>query len=541
MYVEGIRNARHFLSSLRVAARMKPVIIIKAGRHKQGSQTALSHTGALVGEDDVFEAALRRSGAVRVMSISELFTAAEILSSNLHPKGNRLAIITNGGGAAVMAVDRAAEVNVSIPELSQDAFNAIDKILPKNWSHHNPIDILGDATPERFKTITAACLKDSNTDGILTILVPVGMTNPTLVAQEFISETQKSNKAALACWMGGEQVKDARKLFAKYKISSFNTPELALNAFSYLVSYYHNQKLLLQVPPPLSQQSTPDIASARLIINAALAEKRNVLNIIESKAILSAFGIPVTKSIPAQNINEALLAADSLGYPVAMKILSADITHKQTVGGVQLNINSPEALHNTFTKIMEDVKRLCPNATIMGVTLESMYKQANDRELMIGIFRDVVFGPVISFGAGGSLQTLSDESKYFRFMQVFHELTTEMLIRFTQIDYELEMALIATIIENNQEMAIGIARYTKLPGREICEFGLVVADAWQHQGLGSHLMESLIDVAKSAGIEKIYGEILINNYKMLQLVQDLGFLIINTDDKSIKRAEKLIV
>jgi acetyltransferase len=672
LYIESIRNARHFMSGLRAASRLKPIIVIKVGRYAQGSRAAVSHTGAQMGNDDVFDIALHRGGAVRVNRIEQLFDAAEILSSNYQVKGDRLAILTNGGGAAVMSADHAAQLHISTPNFDPMTMARLNEILPKSWSHQNPIDILGDATPKRYQDAITACLQDNNVDGLLTILVPVTMSEPEKVAAEVINAAKHTNKPILACWMGQQQVQSSWQLFSDNHLPYFNTPESAVEAFSYLANYHLNQQLLLQIPDPLSYQIKPDVNAARLIIEAALAEKRKILTVIESKAILIAFGIPVTQSLVAQTANEALNLAKSLGFPVVMKILSPDISHKQEVGGVQLNITNAETVPQIFNEMIERAKQKEPRAKILGVTLERMYKNPNDRELMIGMLQDKIFGPVISFGAGGSLvevmqdralalpplnqfivkrlitQTrsakllsafrnmpaanleaienillrvsemvcelphikemdinplvaneneaialdarmvvdypatshvpyshmaihpyprylvrewqltdgtpitirpicpedvkleedfishLSEHSKYLRFWGHFRELTPEMLIRFTQIDYDREMALIATHQENNNERCIAITRYAMNPDQESCEFAIIVTDEWQNKGVGSYLLRRLMDVAKSKNIKYFVGEVLANNIDMLTMVRNLGFNIQNSDDPCAK-------
>lgn len=400
LYIEGIRNAHKFMDGLRLAAKTKPIVVIKAGRFQQGSVAAVTHTGALIGEDDVFDSALERAGAVRVMTIEQLFTAAKILSKNYLIKGDRLCIITNGGGAGVMAADFASELNIPFASLNENTISELGRILPKFWSHHNPVDILGDATPERYKKTISLCVEDPNVDGLIAILVPVVMSDPLRVAKSIIEVAAQAEKPILTCWMGREKVKSAKKIFLKNDIPSFDTPEEATEAFSYLVNYYHNQKLLSQTSKFWAHQKS-DTVNARRIMKLVLSENRKILTISESKAVLMAFGINTTQSIEAHTSNEAVEVAESLGYPVAMKILSHDITHKKDVGGVELNIINSEAVLLAFNKIISNAKSKKPDAKIIGVTLERMYKQPNDRELMIGVFKDKVFGPVISFGMGG--------------------------------------------------------------------------------------------------------------------------------------------
>lgn len=404
LYIEGIKNASLFMEGLKAAASQKPVVVIKAGRFQQGSIAAATHTGAMIGQDDVFEAVLNRFGAVRVYNLEELFDAAKILSKNYILKGNNLCIITNGGGAGVIAADKASEYHIPFAKLSEDSMAELNLLLPKFWSHHNPVDIMGDATPARYKETIIQCLKDPNVDGILTILVPVVMSQPTQVAKEVIEIAKSTKKPILTCWMGQEHVKNAKKLFLEHQISSFDNPEDAIIAFSYLEKYYKNQLLLKQAPEVLPKLEKYDTQKARSIIQQALRENRTVLTSIESKAILTIFGIPTTPIKKASNLEEALKATEGLGYnpPLVMKILSPDITHKQDVGGVKLNLTNPTDIQNAFKEMIQKAKTFKPDANIQGVTLEPEYKHPDDRELMVGIFKDKVFGPVISFGMGGT-------------------------------------------------------------------------------------------------------------------------------------------
>lgn len=402
LYIEGIKNSQRFMSGLRAAALKKPVIAIKGGRNQQGSRAALSHTGAIIGNDAVFDAALKRAGVVRVMTIDELFLASEILSgSHYQVKGNRLIIITNGGGAGVMAADHAAKLNIALPDLSEKALAELNKVLPAQWSHQNPVDIIGDATPERYHSAINICAKEA-VDGILTILVPVAMANPIAVAKQFIDDAARNDKLFLACWMGEKQVKSSWKLFEKNRMPCFDTPEKAVSAFSYLTEYYHNQQLLSQIPPPFVLEPKPDIETAVSIIQTALTQNRNVLTTIESKKILKSFFIPIAESKEAKTKEEAINAAKLVGFPLVMKINSPDITHKQEAHGVALNITNEVTVQETFDKLIDNAKQFFPQANILGVTLEPMYKSHNDRELMVGVINDKVFGPVISFGSGGT-------------------------------------------------------------------------------------------------------------------------------------------
>lgn len=412
LYIEGIKNPRHFMSALRAAARMKPVVILKAGKNSEGSRAALSHTGVLIGNDDVFDVALRRAGAIRVSKIEDLFLASEILSSSKQMRGNRLAIITNGGGAGVIAADRAAELNVELSPLNENIVLKLNEILPAQWSHQNPIDIIGDATPERYQAVLDICKESKEIDAILIILVPVSMSNPVKVAKKIINNYKKSDKFILTCWIGEKQVRSSWKLFARHGIPYFDTPEKAIEAFAYLADYYHNQKLLMQVPPPISRKFNPDITKARAFLDSILSKRRSILTAYESKEILKLFDIPVTQMIEADTAIKAVSAAKSLGFPVVMKINSPSISHKSAVGGVFLDLRSEEEVKDSFEKLMNQIKREFPNTNILGVTLEPQYPNEFDREIMIGVMRDIVFGPVISFGAGGTLVEIFQDSAF---------------------------------------------------------------------------------------------------------------------------------
>ncbi len=401
LYIEGIRDARRFMSALRAAARVKPVIVLKVGRHAVGSRAARSHTGALVGADDVFDAAVRRAGVVRVNTIGQLVAAAQALSAHVSPRGNRLAIVTNGGGPGVMAADRAADLGIPLATLAPETIAALKVALPDAWSHGNPVDLIGDAGPERYRAAVTACLADPDVDGVLTILTPQAMTDSTKTAEEVIAAAKGSNKPLLACWMGREQVLEARRAFSRAHIPAFATPEPAVEMFAHVSSYYQNQRLLLQTPGPRAFPTAPDLQGARLIIENALAERRRTLSEMESKALLAAFGIPIARSLVTRSANEAMLVAEELGFPVAMKVDSPDISHKSDVGGVRLNLPNAAETRLAYGAILDEVKRKRPEARINGVTVEPMVRRPNGRELMVGVLRDEVFGPAIAFGSGG--------------------------------------------------------------------------------------------------------------------------------------------
>lgn len=679
LYVEGIRNARHFMSGLRAAARLKPVVIVKAGRYPAGTRAIKSHTGGFVGSADVFRAVTERAGVVQVTGLEQLFAAAQVFGTRRRLAGDRIAIVTNGGGPGVLAADRTVELGLTLAQFGDKTRQALEQALPDYWSHGNPVDIIGDAPPERSRTAVDACLADPEVDGVLCILAPLVFGDPLATAEQVIAAVEKSRKPVLVCWMGGNRVAEAQALFAEHEVPHFASPEVAIEAFSFLATHQRNQKLLMQSPAPLSYEDPPDVSGARLIIEGVMAEGRKVLGTVEAKAILSAFRIPTMQAVLTRTPNEALMAAEALGFPVVMKINSPDLEHKSDVDGVKLNIEDAQSVRRTFTEILERARRLRPDARLEGVTVEHMVSARAARELMVGVFRDKIFGPVISFGAGGTkvevledralalpplnafiIQTmidhtrvarlmgtfqnmppmnrvalarilqrvsemvcelpeiirmdinpligndkeviavdarihveyrppqqptyghmaihpypshliervqlpdgkdlvirpirpedaemeqafvrgLSEQTKYFRFMQAIKELSPEMLVRFTQIDYDREMALIGVVDQEGAEVEVGVARYMARPGGEACEFAIVVSDQWRNLGIGARLMRSLMQNARSRGLRIMEGEVLTANTRMLALVRSLGFRIENDpQDVSIKLVTKVL-
>ncbi|MBT8412808.1 MAG: bifunctional acetate--CoA ligase family protein/GNAT family N-acetyltransferase [Boseongicola sp.] len=411
LYVEGLRDASSFISAVRRATRTKPVVVLKVGRHSQSSKAAQTHTGALMGSDDVFDAALTRAGAVRVDTFGQLFAAAEILSANKRAHGNRLAIITNGGGAGVLAADRAGDLNVDLPPPSETTLKALDKQLPKYWSRSNPIDILGDAKPADYKAAIAAAMDDPAFDGVLVMLTPQAMTDATEVALEITETvTKQAKKPVLACWMGESSVSEGRKHLSSNGIPDFTTPERSVEAFSYLAQHHLNRQLALEAPGPLPNGAPPDLDGVRLIIRAALMDGRSMLSDIESKAVLRAFGIPVNLTLEAAEAKDALVAAETLGFPVAMKINSPQITHKSDIGGVRIGISTAAELNQSFYEIITAARAAKPDADIRGVTVEAMAHIEDARELVIGVSKDPIFGPAILFGAGGTMVEVMRDS-----------------------------------------------------------------------------------------------------------------------------------
>ncbi|SDE58596.1 acetyltransferase [Variovorax sp. CF079] len=692
VYLEGISSARRFMSALRSASHAKPVVVLKAGRKPAGNEAAHTHSGSTVGSDDVFDAALRRAGAVRVRSFVELFSAAKCLASRYRPVGRRLAIVTNGGGPGVLAADWVNEIGLQLGKLSPDSLKTLQPRLPASASLTDLIDLSEEAEPAHFRAAVDAAAADPQIDGVLAIFSPKTGADAVAVARVLADIPRPMSKPLLSCWMGDASVGPARAVLGEATIPSFRTPEAAVGAFGNIAAFYRNQALLQQTPPPLSALAKPDIEGARLLIESVLAERRKVLTEMESKTLLSSFHIPITRTLLARSANEAMMIAAQLGFPVALKIDSPDISHKSDVEGVALNVMNGAGARDTYSDMMERVARLAPDARINGVTVQKMATARRGREIHVGLVTDDPFGPVIVFGAGGTMiellddramelpplnqflarrliersrvaetlhewrgaaavdmealeqvllrvsemvcelpelremdinpiivdetgavavdarivvdstpqgasglinsyqhlailpyparyqrewplpgggtytvravhpddaqmlqalvQQLSPESRWFRFVSRFHELPPSMLSRFTLIDYDREMALVAVVRERGvaddgavreTERIVGVSRYITNPDQSSCEFSLVVADDYSGKGLGSRLLEAIIDVARDKGLSEIDGLVLSNNADMLKLVKRLGFSIKSfTEDPDFKLVSRAL-
>ncbi|MEO6321813.1 MAG: acetate--CoA ligase family protein, partial [Polaromonas sp.] len=409
VYLEGISSARRFMSALRSAANAKPVVVLKAGRKPAGNEAAQTHSGAIVGSDDVFDAALRRAGAVRVRSFVELFSAAKCLASRYRPVGNRLAIVTNGGGPGVLAADWVNEIDLKLGKLSPESAKTLKPLLTDQASLTDLIDLSEEATAAHYKVAIETAGNDPQIDGVLAIYSPKAGVNASEVARALAEVKPSMGKPLLSCWMGDASVVAGRDILNEAAIPTFRTPEAAVGAFGNIASFYQNQQLLQQTPPPLSTLAKPDIEGARLIIENVLAERRKVLTEMESKTLLSAFHIPVTQTILARSANEAMMIATQLGFPVALKIDSADISHKSDVEGVALNILNATGVRDAYAEMIQTVTRLKPQARINGVTVQTMARARRGREVCVGLVTDDPFGPVIAFGAGGTMIELIND------------------------------------------------------------------------------------------------------------------------------------
>ncbi len=681
VYLEGIGSARRFMSALRSAAIAKPVVVLKAGRKQAGNEAAQTHSAATVGSDEVFDAALRRAGAVRVRSFVELFSAAKCLASRYRPVGPRLALVTNGGGPGVLAADWINEIGLKLGKLSAPSVAALKAILPEVASVSDLIDVSEDASPEHYAAAIRAAAADKDVDGILAMHSPKVGVDPVAVARSVAALLPTTWKPLLSCWMGDATVGEARVLLNDAGIATFRTPEAAVGAFGNISTFYQNQRLLQQTPPPLTTLAKPDIEGAQLLIESVLAERRKVLTEMESKTLLSSFHVPVTQTILARSPTEAMMIATQLGFPVALKIDSPDILHKSDVQGVALNLMSGTGVREAYVDMMERVAGLVPNARINGVTVQKMARARRGREVSVGVVTDDPFGPVIVFGAGGVMieliadramelpplnqflarrlverarvaetllewrganavdiaalehvllrvsemvcalpqlremdlnpiivdehgavavdarivvdggplahagstgqfahlailpypsrfeqvltlrgggtchlrpirpddaqmlqdlvRGLSPESRYFRFVSSFNELPATMLSRFTLIDYDREMALVAVVRDRTAaedgsfaeiDRIVGVSRYVITPDQQGCEFSLVVAEDMKGKGLGSRLMESIMEAARERGLSEIAGLVLRSNAAMLKLMRNMGFEVKRFDE-----------
>ena len=413
LYIESIESPRKFMSAARAASRNKPVIVVKAGRAGNGMQAAASHTGALAGSDIVFDAAIRRAGMLRVDTLQDLFMAAETLARFAPTReGNRddaLTMMTNGGGAGVMAADAAALAGVPLRPLSDAVRDRLDALLPPNWSRANPVDIIGDAPVQRYTDTLAALLADRSSGAVLFMHAPTAIVRSDDIARACAPIARQAPGRVLACWLGDASVAQARRIFEEAGVANYETPEEAVRAFAMLATHRRNQALLLEAPTA-SENAPPDRAAARALIDAALADGRTMLDELEAKAVLRAYGIPTINTVAVgPTAAAALQAANAIGYPVALKILSPDISHKSDVGGVRLDLRDATALRDAADTMLARVRALQPKARITGFTVQTMVTRPLAQELIVGASIDPVFGPVLLFGQGGTaVEVLAD-------------------------------------------------------------------------------------------------------------------------------------
>jgi acetyltransferase len=662
LYVESIKFARKFMSAARATARSKKVIVIKSGRMAEGALAAASHTGALAGNDEVFDAAIRRSGMLRVFTIQNMFDAVETLAHLPPIRGNRLIILTNGGGIGVLATDSLVIDGGRLAQLGPTTMEALDNCLPATWSHSNPVDIIGDSNAERYVKALQVLLADPGYDAILVMLVPVAIIDNAVVAQAVADLIKTSAKPVLTCWMGGAAVADAREIFRKNAIPHFDTPEFAIRAFLQSVEYGVNQQSLIELPPSVPSEFVPDVLQVREIFQGVLAAGRQMLTEPEAKQVLAAYQIPIVETLVAIDVADAVAKAKAIGFPVALKILSADISHKSDVGGVLLNIESAEILALAAEKMLLRIKADQPDAVIQGFTVQQMVQRSGAQELIVGVTTDKIFGPVILFGHGGvvvevvkdkaiglpplnmklardlvqrtrinavlkgyrdvlpadmaaiyvtlvkisqlvvdhvelreldinpliadsngvialdarikvqaagadALEQLAirpypreleekclldsglalmirpikpedeaahqfliartrPEDIYFRFFRSISSLTHTQMARFTQIDYDREMAFVA-ILDNSQgePETVAVVRVVSDADNNEAELAIIVRSDLQGRGVGHKLMAKTISYCRQRGTKRLVAQALAVNQPMHRLAREFGFSV----------------
>ncbi len=658
LYMENLTQHRRFMSAARSVSRVKPIIVIKAGRSQAGAKAAASHTGALAGEDAAYTAAFRRAGIIRVETVGQLFDCAEALGKMPRPVKGGLGIISNAGGPGVMAVDALARWQEEPAVLSPETLEQLDEFLPPFWSRSNPVDLLGDATPERYARAVALGLKAPELAGLVIILSPQAMTDAEGSARAVAEAVKNTGRPVFAVWMGGGEVASGVKILNEAGIPTFETPEQAVDTFMEMYSYSRNLKLLQETPPRLSGEIKVNSRQARAYIDHCLKRQQKVLTELESKAILSAYGIPVNLTVAASSGPDAARAARDMGFPVVLKVHSPDITHKSEVQGVRFYLRNESEVLAAYEQIMAAARASHPQAQLAGVTVQTQEAEP-DCELLIGCKQDPYFGPLIVFGAGGVFVELlqdwamdlpplnlhltkaliqrtqvyrilqgyrnippadldrlaeilvcisqlvtdfpeiveldinplrvvggrfiavdarlvvepsqvppprhliispypnqyesdwmlrdgtpvllrpmrpedeplvadfmtkcSDDTIFFRYFRRIKNWTHEMLIRFTQNDYDREIGLMAISQPPSPEAMLGVSRLVMDPHRQAGEFAIIVADPWQGKGLGPKLIEQVIDIARDQGVKRLYGDVLAQNQPMLGLAKRTGF------------------
>ncbi|MDP4711316.1 MAG: bifunctional acetate--CoA ligase family protein/GNAT family N-acetyltransferase [Saprospiraceae bacterium] len=669
IYMETLTHARAFMSAARAFARSKPIIVLKPGKSKEGALTALSHTGNIAGEDAAFEAAFKRAGIVRVNTVAALFNLAQAFAMQPYPKGNRLAIISNAGGPAILATDYLVQAGGQPARLSAELEDRMHTLLPKSWTgKQSPAD---EVSVQEFAALVEDCLAQENVDGALVILTPQAAEHGTAVAKAMSAFARKYPKTLLACWMGSQEVKAGKAELEAHQIPVYRFPESAVEVFMNMFHYKKNIDLLYETPGSIPQAFSPNKEKAALLIQQHLSEGRYQLDQRHAMELLACYDIRVNQGVLVQNGSAAADAAAQMGYPVAAKIASPDILHKTEAGGVQLDLRSPEEVVRAVENMLQQVQQLQPQAKIEGILIEKMCTKRH--ELLIGAKRDEVFGPLIVFGMGGiavdifkdqnagipplnmalarhliqetkiyallqgyrkmpginiqdllfllyrfaylvmdfpqileidinpfaidehegividasvildpksnSLVTkpyqhlvispyprqyiktivlrngtpvtlrpirpedepleaelfdyLSKETIYFRFFGYLHSLDHNMLSRFTHIDYDREMAIVAEIESaSGKKHLIGVVRCVGDAWNDSTENAIVIADTWQGQGLGSHMMAYIIEIARASGYRRIYGTLLKQNKAMYALYERHGFRLYAEDHET---------
>jgi acetyltransferase len=406
LYVESITFAREFMTAARAFARKKPIIVYKAGRFPESAAAAASHTGAMASEDNIYDAVFERAGIARVYDIGDIFNFTDLISRKNIPKGSNLAIVTNAGGPGVMATDMLISKGGKLTKLSEKTMEKLNEVLPPFWSHGNPVDVIGDAPPKRFADATEIVMQDESVDAVLVILTPQAMTDPTKTAKAIAEISSRHSKPIMAAWMGGKSMKDGIKIFLDNGISVYQTPEQAIRAFMTLAAYSRNLDILFETPQDIPVEFKLDRKKVRKDYANKYFNKETILSEDVSKMLIDAYGIPMTKPQPAHSALQAADIANKIGYPVVLKILSPDITHKSDMGGVALNIKDENTVWITYKNMTESIRQKMPDAKIEGVTVQPMFDAKDAVELILGIKKDPIFGTCMMIGMGGTAAEL---------------------------------------------------------------------------------------------------------------------------------------
>ncbi len=426
LYVESISNARTFMSAARAFSREKPIIVYKSGRFPESAAAAASHTGALASEDSIYDAVFRRAGLARVFDFGNIFEFTDLVGRKRVPRGNRLAIVTNAGGPGVMATDSLISLGGKLTNLSDETMQKLNDYLPPFWSHGNPVDVLGDASPERFTKATEIVLEDNRVDAVLVVLTPQAMTDPTATALAIADMSKNTTKSVIAAWLGGASMHEGIQIFNRAGISSYKAPEQATRAFMTLSDYSKNQQMLYETPREVPVSFQYDRNELRKKYLKEVFPKAKILNEDDSKMLVNDYGIDTTHPTPAATEEEAIKIAEEKGYPVVLKIYSPDITHKSDVGGVTLNIKNKEMIRATFNNMIKTAKEKRPDARIEGVTVQRMVDTKDGIELILGTKKDPVFGTVMLVGMGGTTAELFND-KRLEFPPLNEQLARQML------------------------------------------------------------------------------------------------------------------
>ncbi|HEY9114175.1 MAG TPA: acetate--CoA ligase family protein, partial [Bacteroidales bacterium] len=426
LYVEALADARSFMSAARAFARKKPIIVYKSGRFPESARAAASHTGAVASEDSIYDAVFRRAGLARVFDIGEIFDFADLIGRKRIPRGSGIALVTNAGGPGVMATDTLLSLGGKLVELEPETLQLLDEQLPSFWSHGNPVDVLGDATPERFTEATRIVINDPNVDAVLVILTPQAMTKPTETARQIVKLAESTTKLIMAAWLGGASMREGEKVFTDAGIAVYATPEQAIRAFMILSSYSQNLEMLYETPKEMPVSFHYNREDIRKKYLTTIFPKSSVISEDDSKMLINDYGIESTHPVSVKTEDEAVAVAEEKGYPVVLKIHSVDIVSKSDVGGVALNVRNEEMVRITFRNIMKSVSEKVPEAKIEGITVQKMVETKDGVEMILGIKKDPVFGTVMMTGMGGITGELFDDRR-LEFPPLNEQLARQML------------------------------------------------------------------------------------------------------------------